>query len=182
MVNRIMRLIQLDFSVFKEIESDPAATTEAAIIVAATSFLSALGSAIGSQYPLASFMSGLISGLVGWVVWAVVAYYVGKSMFHGTGTLEGMLRVIGYASAPNILGLFGFIPCIGWLAALAGWIISLIASVMAIKEGLDLELGGAIGVVIIGWIAMVIVNILISVIFGGALAVGAGLGRALRGG
>jgi len=34
MIERILRLIRMDFSVFKEIESDPSDTTEAAIVVA----------------------------------------------------------------------------------------------------------------------------------------------------
>jgi len=183
MIERIVRLVQLDWSVFKEIEPDASATAEAAIIVAVTSLLSALGSAIGSHSAGASFVSGLVSGLVGWVVWAVVAYLVGKALFKGRGTLDGMLRVLGYASAPNILGFFGFVPCIGWLAGLAGWLISLIAGLMAIKEGLDLDLASAVGVAIVGWIAMAIVSLIISVIFGGAIAAALGivslLGRAI---
>lgn len=181
MIERITRVIQLDFSVFKEIESDPQATTEAAIIVAVTTLLSAIGSAIGSDNPVAGFVGPIISGLVGWGLWSVVTYFVGKSIFAGKGTLEGMLRVLGYASAPNILGILVFIPCIGWLAALAGWLLSLIAGVMAVREGLDLTLGAAIGVVIIGWFARVAVAIAVAVAFGGAFVVGAGLLRLLTG-
>jgi hypothetical protein len=127
------------------------------------------------------FVGAIISGLVGWGVWAVVTYFVGKSIFAGKGTLEGMLRVLGYASAPNILGIFGFIPCIGWLAALAGWLLSLIAGIMAVREGLDLTLGAAVGVVIIGWLAMVAVALAVAVVFGGAFVFGAGLLRLLTG-
>jgi hypothetical protein len=130
---------------------------------------------------VAGFVGPIINGLVGWGVWSVVTYFVGKSIFAGKGTLEGMLRVLGYASAPNILGILVFIPCIGWLAALAGWLLSLIAGVMAVREGLDLTLGAAIGVVIIGWFARVAVAIAVAVAFGGAFVVGAGLLRLLTG-
>ncbi|UCC77198.1 MAG: YIP1 family protein [Anaerolineales bacterium] len=181
MIDRILRILRLDFAVFKEIESDPQATTEAAIIVVVTTLLSALGSAIFADNPLTSFVSSVVSGLVGWVVWSVVTYFVGMSIFGGKGTLEGMLRVIGYASAPNILGVFGVIPCLGWIAAFAGWLLALVAGMLAVSEGLDLSLGAAIGVVVIGWIAMVIVRIIIGIIFGGAFAVGAGLLGLIRG-
>ena len=181
MIERIMRVVQLDFSVFKEIESDPQATTEAVIMVAVTTILSAIGSSVGANNPAMSFVGSIVRGLAGWVVWAIVTYIVGKSVFGGRGTLDGMLRVLGYASAPNILGLFGFIPCLGWLAALIGWLLALVAGIMAVREGLDLSLGSAMGVVIIGWIAMVAVSFIVSIIFGGALAVGAGILGLFRG-
>ncbi len=181
MVERIVRLIKLDFSAFREIESDPAATSQAAIIVAVTSFISALGSMAGAERPFMAFLGSLVMGIVGWIVWSIVTYVVGKSLFKGGGTLDQMLRVLGYASAPKILGVLAFIPCLGWLAALAGAIISLIAGVMAIKEALDVELGTAVVVVIIGWIAMAIVSAIIGVLFGGVYALGAGLQRALSG-
>lgn len=181
MIDRILRIIRLDFAVFKEIESDPQATTEAAIIVVVTTLLSALASAIFAGNPVTSFISSVVSGLVGWVVWSVVTYFVGMSIFGGKGTLEGMLRVIGYASAPNILGVFGVIPCLGWIAAFAGWLLALAAGILAVREGLDLGLGAAIGVVVFGWIAMVLVRGAIDIIFGGARAVGAGLFGLIRG-
>jgi hypothetical protein len=181
MIDRVLRILRLDFAVFKEIESDPQATTEAAIIVVVTTLLSALGPAVFADNVVTSFISSVVSGIVGWVVWSVVTYFIGMSVFGGKGTLEGMLRVIGYASAPNILGVFGVIPCLGWIAAFAGWLLALVAGILAVSEGLDLSLGAAIGVVVIGWIAMVIVRAVIGIMFGGAFAVGAGLLGLIRG-
>ena len=173
MLDRIMRLLRLDFSVFKEIESDPQATTEAVIVVAASTFLSALGSAIGSDRVAVNFISSIVGGLVGWLVWSGVTYAIGKSVFKGGGTFEQMLRVLGYATAPTALGVIAFIPCFGWIGGFAGWVLSLIAGVMAIKEAMDVELGTAIGVVVVGAIAMAIVFVIIGLIFGGAVAMGA---------
>jgi len=181
MIRRIMRLIRLDFTVFEEIESDPNATTQAVIIVAVTSFLSALGSALGSESAASSAVSTLINGFVGWIVWAVVTYFVGKSLFKAGGTLQEMLRLLGYASAPNILGIFTFIPCLGWLAGFAGWLISLIAGVLAIKEGLDVDLTVAILVVIVGAVAMGVLYTAVAISFEGILAIAAGLFRAVGG-
>ena len=164
-----MRIIQLDFSVFKEIEADPNATAEAAIIVAVTSVLSALGPAIRSRTFFRVFVGGLASGLIGWVVWAAVAYLVGKTLFESRGTFDKMMRVLGYANAPRFLGILAVIPCVGWLGALAGAIMALVAGVMAISEGLDLETGQAIVVAVVGWIALAVVTMTVGI----ALGVGA---------
>jgi hypothetical protein len=174
MLDRIMRIIKLDFPVFKEIQSDPNATTQAAIVVAAASVLSAIGSAVGSQRPVMAFLGGVISGVVGWIVWSYVSHFVGGALYKHPGTFEGMLRVIGYANAPQLLGIFNIIPCVGWIAGLAGAILALIASVMAIREGLDLDTGQAIIVAVVGWVALLIVSLIIASIFGvGAAITGA---------
>ncbi len=177
MIDRIMRVIKLDFPVFKEIESDSKATTEAAIIVVITTLLSAFGSAVGSGRFFSAFISEVFSGIVGWVAWAVVAYFVAKSLFSGKGTLEGMLRVLGYANAPRLLGILGIIPCVGWIGTLAGGILALIMGFMAIREGMDLDAGQAIIVIVVGAIAWIVVSIVFGLIFGTL----AGLTRAIQG-
>jgi hypothetical protein len=181
MIERIMRILKLDFSVFREIESDPNATTEAAIVVAITTLVSAIASAVGSDHAVASFVQAMINGFVGWIVWSAVTYFVGRSMFAGGGTLVQMLRVLGYANAPRILSVFAVIPCFGWLGVLIGWLLSIVAGIMAIKEALDLELGTAIAVVIIGVIAMVVFWAIVGVIVGSVFAITFGLSQLLFG-
>jgi hypothetical protein len=181
MVERIMRIVKLDFSVFREIESDPNATVEAAIIVAVTTLISAVASTIGSDHAVASFVQSVINGLAGWVVWSAVTYFVGRSMFAGGGTLVQMLRVLGYANAPRILSILVVVPCFGWLAVLIGWLLSIVAGIMAIKEALDVELGTAIAVVIIGVIAMVIFWLIVGVIVGSVFAISFGFSQLLFG-
>ncbi len=179
MVDRIMRIIKLDFSVFKEIEADPNATSEAAIVVLLASLLSAIGTGIASRGFFMPFIGGLVSGLVGWVVWAAVTHFVGKALYQSGGTFESMLRVLGYASAPRFLGILSFIPCFGALAGLAALILSLVAGVMAISEGLDVDTGQAIIVAVIGWIGLFIVNMVATTIFGGMALAVSGLSRPL---
>jgi hypothetical protein len=166
MLDRIIRIIKLDFPVFKDIESDPNATTEAAIVVTAASVLSAIGSAAGSHSPILAFISGVLGGVIGWLAWSYVSYLAGRVLFQSKGELPGVLRVVGYANAPQLLGILKVIPCVGWIGALAGAILSLIASIMAIREGLDLETGQAIIVAVAGWIALAVVAAIIGVIFG----------------
>ena len=178
MVERILRIIKLDFSVFKEIESDRNATVEAAIIVALANLLAALGTGLRADQPRAFFATvaiSFVSGIVGWIVWSAVTHYVGKLLYHSGGTFESMLRVLGYATAPRFLGILDFIPCVGALAGLAGLILTIIAGVMAVSEGLDVETGQAIIVIIIGAIGMFIVSVIFGLVFGGAAALTYGL-------
>jgi len=178
MIERILRIVKLDFTVFREIESDSGATLEAAIIVIAASALGAMGTALRAEQPralAATFAVSLVSGIVGWVVWSAVTHFVGKMLYQSGGTLESMMRVLGYSTAPRALGVLEFIPCLGALAGLAGFILSLIAGVMAVSEGLDVDTGQAIIVIIVGAIAFFAVNVLFGLLFGGAALLTYGL-------
>jgi len=188
MIERVLRIIKLDFGVFKEIERDPDATVQAGMIVAVVSVLSGIGSAIAASMaqggvgrPIMTFISEVIGGLVGWLAWSFISYFVGKTLFNSKGTSEELLRVVGYANAPRLLGVLGFIPCLGWIAALAGAILALVASVMAIAEGLDLPTGQAVIVAVVGWIGLVIVMSIVGLVLGvGAAGLGALTGAFTR--
>ncbi len=94
--------------------------------------------------------------------------WIGTSVFGGDADLGEMLRVIGYATAPRLLGFFSFIPCVGWIVALAGAILSLIAAFFAIREGLDLDDAKAIATAIIGWVIAFVIQLVITALFAGA--------------
>ncbi|MGD2040711.1 MAG: YIP1 family protein [Anaerolineae bacterium] len=162
MIERIMRAIRLDWTVFREIAEDPNAMSEAAIIVVVVTFLSSLGNAIGSGSFFLTFFVGWITAIVvGWILWAVITYFVGTALFKGQTDIPEMMRVLGYASAPQLLGLLGFIPCAGFLFVLAAWLLSLIAGFIAVREAMEFETGTAIVTVLISWVVAFVINLLI---------------------
>jgi len=173
MVQRIMRIFKLDKTVFPEIAADPKATTEAGIIVVAVSLLA--GIATGAQ---GKFFNGLIWELIagvvlGWLLWAIITFFVGTTLFQGKTTIEAMLRVLGYASAPRVLSIFGLIPCIGWIPALIGGILSLVAGFIAIREAMQFDTGKAVITVLVGWLVYFVLTLILAPIFGaGALMFG----------
>ena len=156
MIERIVRAIRLDWTVFSEIAKDREALKEAAIIVAVVTFLSAIGTGIAAR-SFGAFLGAWIVGIaVGWIGWAIVTYFVGTTMFKGQTDIPEMLRVLGYASAPNLLGLLRFVPCVGWLFPLVGGLLALIAGVLAIREAMNFDTSNAIVTVIIGWIIVMV--------------------------
>ncbi len=172
MFERIIGVFKLDANTFEEIEADQGATSQAAIVVGIVALVSALGSgifaAISDTGFLSSFISSLITTFLGWLVWSAVTYFVGTSLFGGKADLGEMLRVIGFAYAPQVLGI---IPCIGWLIGLV-W--TLAAGFIAVRQGLDLDNTKAALTVGIGLVAYIIIFFVIGLIFGtGAAAMSA---------
>jgi hypothetical protein len=65
---------------------------------------------------------------------------------------------LGYASAPYLLGLLSFIPCVGPLFPAIGWVLALVAGVLAVREAMDFDTSNAIVTVFIGWIIVVAIK------------------------
>lgn len=177
MIDRILRAIRLDATVFREIAEDQNATTEAVIIVVVVTLLSSLGTAIGSGNFFVNFIVSWIVGiLIGWLGWAALTYFIGTALFQGDTDIPEMMRVLGYATAPRLLGIFGIIPCLGWIASLIGAILAFIAGFIAVREAMEFDTGKAIITVLISWVIAFAITFAISLAIGGGMAAMSGLG------
>ncbi len=169
---RIMRAALLDREFYKEVEADPSLNQEALLIVVAVSVISGIGSFIAgliAGQPGAAFLSLFVTSAIGianYYIWAYVTHFIGTNLFDGDADPGELLRVLGYASAPRLLGLLGFIPCIGWLIALVGAIWALVAGFYGVREALDLDTTETLITVGLGWLAVVIITSVVNRIFG----------------
>jgi hypothetical protein len=89
-----------------------------------------------------------------------VTWFIGVNFFGGQADLGEMLRVIGFAYAPQVLGI---IPCIGWPI---GIIWSMAAGFVAVRQGLDLDNTKTFFTIIAGVIAYIVVAIIFAIITG----------------
>ena len=168
MIDRILGVFKLDSDTFEQIEHDQSATTQAAMVVLAVSLLSAVGGLIGvlisgDDNLIMAFISPIISTFVGWLIWSAVLYYEGTSFFGGQADIGEMLRVVGFAYAPMVLGI---IPCFGWIVGLV-W--TLAALVVAVRQGLDVDTGKALIIGVIGFVLVVILNLIVGSVLGVSL-------------
>lgn len=187
MINRILGVLRLNVATFEEIEHDESATGQAAIIVAVVAILSAIGGFFGAQTgnavmrqleqqlggqgidpsmmdfaavsPIGGALGAFFAAFVSWILWSVLTYLIGTNLFKGQATMGEMLRVLGFAQAPRLLGIFSFIPCLGTLIVLVAAIWSLVAGFIAVRQGLDIDNTQTAITVIISWLVAVLVNI-----------------------
>lgn len=170
MLERAVRAARLDVSLYEEVEHDRSYTQEAFLIVIIVSVLGAIGTWVGpdDRNLVTILLNMAVSGLLGWVIWAAVTLVVGTRVFGGTADYGEMLRVLGYAQAPLALAI---IPFIG---ALVGGIWAIVSGVVAVRQGLDLSTGQAVATVLIGVLAIIATVIVIGLLFGGVVGLGAG--------
>lgn len=166
---RARRVIQLDTPVFGTIARDPNATQQAAIVVGAVAVAGAIG---GANEGAGGMFVGLVGALFGWLIFSGMAWFFGTNIF-GTPTTvtnwEALLRTLGYAQAPRILALFGFIPVLGGLISFIGAIWAIITGVIAIRETLGFSTGRAIITGLIAAIGTGLVAVILGLLFGVAI-------------
>ena len=158
MISRMLRASMLDAHLYEEVESDSSAITQAVLIVVVVAVakgvatLSATGNIMGIAF-------GIIAGLLSWAVWAFITYMVGTKLLKTEETVSSwgeLARVTGFAQSPGILFVIAVVPVVGsWLLpVVALW--QLAAMVVGIRQALDYtSTFRAIGVVLIGFVAVI---------------------------
>jgi hypothetical protein len=160
---RFAGAIKLDAATFEEIEANLAVTRQALLVVVLSSMAPGIGAGLIAG-PL-ELIKEAIAALVGWVMWAIVTYFIGTRLLPEPQTrsdIGELLRVIGFAFAPGVFNLFGFIPLIGGVVrtVVAVWI--LVSMVVAVRQALDYtSTGRAFVVVLIGWVLFVLITVFI---------------------
>ena len=157
MLQRMIRAAKLDVDLYEMVENDRGYTGEAFFIVVLTGLLSGIGLWLGPGEFWGSVVGGVIGAVIGWVIWAFLTDVIGRKL-GGTADTGEMLRVLGYASSPMALGV---IPWLGLVAAI--W--TLVAAVVAVRQGLDFTTGKAIGTLLIGFLVYVVARGILGFIF-----------------
>ncbi len=176
MFNRMFRAAQLKSALYEEVEADSSATGQALLVVVLVSVAAGIGAGIGvltagEGGSLAlGLLYGVFAAIIGWLVWALFAYVFGVSILKGpqtSSTWGELLRTMGFATTPGLLRLFAFIPVAGDIIVLVAYVWTLVAMVIAVRQALDFSTWRAIITAVIGWIAYVILSVLVSGIVGG---------------
>ncbi len=162
----MVRAAKLDSALYEEVEADSSALGQAMGVVVIASVAAGIGNMANG---------GVIAALIGWFIWAGLTYLIGTKILPEPQTeadIGQLLRTLGFASAPGVLRVFGFIPILGLIIFLISSIWMLVATVVAVRQALDYKsTGRAVGVIIIGWIVMIVVITLVAALTGGAAGV-----------
>jgi hypothetical protein len=166
--DRMIRAFRGEVALFEEVEHDANATVEALIVVAIASVSLGIGSALGAaamgrpSAGVVGLVVGVINALVGWAVFSGVAYFIGTKLFHADATWEEVLRTLGYAYSPMVVGIVAVIPILGGLIVLIAALWTLYLSFVAIRSALDVDTGKTIGTILLSIIPAAIIAALIN--------------------
>jgi hypothetical protein len=170
--DRVIGALQLQTTTFEDVEHDPTATTQAAIVVGAAAISGALASLRYGGAALVGIVMTAIMAIIGWAVGSLVLWLIGTRVLPGRNTEADygqLLRTVGFAQAPGLFGIVAIVPILGWFVRLAIVIWSLVAGIIAVRQALDYE--GTMRAVIVCVIAWVIM--FVATLVAGSLAFGA---------
>lgn len=173
LAQRMLAAARLDSTVYDEVEGDPGATAQAALVVV----IVALCAAIGNYYQAGSkgALAAVIGAFVSWMLWAGVTYVVGTRLFKGTATWGELLRTLGFAQSPGMLAILGVIPYLGRVAVVAASVWQLVAGVVAIRQALDFDTTRAVATAVIAWVVVSMALGILAVLIVGAAFLGSAL-------
>lgn len=148
LVERMKGAAFLNVDTYEDVEHDQSATAQAAAIVAGVAVARAIGASGAGA--LGAF-SAAGAALIGWLVWAGIAYLVGSKVFSAEASWGEVMRTMGFAQAPGVLWLLAFLPIVGWFLdmLLPLWIA--VAAFIALRQALDLSNGDTLLTIIVGW-------------------------------
>jgi hypothetical protein len=180
--DRLLGALRLDARTYREVEQDTNANGQAALTVV----LAALAAGIGyvlSRDLVQNVIGTALSSLLQWVIFSFVAYWVGASFF-STGqtsvTPGQVLRTIGFAQAPKLLLIVSVVPLLGWIVGLIVFFWFLAAAIVALREAFEFDTGRAIATGLVAIVAIAIVDIILSLVFGIGSALFGGLSSVAR--
>lgn len=163
LVERMLGAARLDVATYEDVERDRDATLQALAVVV----LASIALAIGGLYfgGLSLVARGIVGAVAGWAIWAGLIWLIGTRLLPEPQTSADwgeVARTTGFAQAPGLLRVFGFVPLIGPVVMVAANLWMLVAMVVAVRQALDYRsTWRALGVVVIGWL----VNLAILFIF-----------------
>lgn len=166
--DRIRGVLSLNRATFREVEEDTNATGQAALTVILAALASGVG-AVLSRDILPNALGIGVSSILQWIVFSFVAYFVGSTFFstpHTSVTPGQVLRTIGFAQAPKFLMVVGFIPLLGWIVALVALIWFVVAAIYALREAFEFDTGRAVATGLVALVGIVVVDIVLSIVFG----------------
>lgn len=181
--DRIRGVLTLDPRTFREVEQDVNANGQAALTVVLAALATGISALLGRDW-LRDSIGLIVSSVLQWIVFSIVAYFVGASLFGtpNTSVTPGqVLRTIGFAQAPKFFSILGIIPILGWIVGLVVFIWFIVAAIYALREAFEFDTGKAAATGIVALIGILIVDIVLSVIFGIGSALFGGLSALVRG-
>lgn len=178
-IQSVRRAVTLDKSFYEEAALDERYQQQALLVVIVVALAGGIGSFL-QQLLLGHFFGSIIAllmtvvlGVVGYYIWAYLTQWVGAKFFNGQATTPQLLRTLGFAYAPVLLGIFAFIPCIGPVLSFAGWIWSVVAGVFAVRQTHRVTDGQAIITVVVAWVIVVAISLVIGTVVSTIFGLGA---------
>lgn len=157
---RAMRIATFDKPAARQTLFDSSATGDAVLLAAAIEAVVAIATMLAlGTFGVGFFVESVILGVAGWLFLSAAIWFMGTRLLKGSGPIESMFRVTGFARLPLLLGAAdGFVGnnLLGQIGLL--WYLALVVVVTGIA--LNLHWKEALGAVVLGAAAVLLIQLI----------------------
>ena len=132
-------MVKLQEPVYAEIKRDAAALNQAVLVVLLSALATNVWVAVFAPNGIIRALGGVVLAFVAWLLFGTLAWWLGTRWFAPRWALPDLRQVLtltGFATAPAVLNILGFVPVIGWLILMVASIWSLLTAYSAVRIGL----------------------------------------------
>ena len=167
-LERLLGAARFDVKVFEEVEADRGATGQAMLVILLSSLAGGVGDPAGLG--IIGVVVGFVADLLGWIIWAALIYVLGAKVFPEKRTVSDvgeLLRTTGFAAAPGLVRVLGFIPGAVLIVQIVATVWMLITMVIAVRQALDYtSTKRAILVCVAGWTVASVIAVVLASLYG----------------
>lgn len=157
----ISMALRLDPQIFAAIQTAPNGIWVALGVVAMAGASEAVGQSLSlflnhiraSRFGLALAIA-TATHMVGYVLWTMTIWLAGSALFQQDQSLLAVASAVGLSYAPLIFSFFVLTPYLGNLFGIILSLWSMLAVILAIRVGMQLEIWQAVVLAITGWIML----------------------------
>lgn len=174
-LDRIIGVVKLQESAYAEIKRDASALNQAVLVVLLSALATNVWVAVFAPNGLVRALGGVVLAFAAWLLFGTLAWWLGTRWFApkwAPPDLRQMLTLTGFATAPAVLNILGFVPLIGWLILMVASIWSLLTAYTAVRVGLAADERNALAATFIAYLA----NALLFALAANLLGIGRGGG------
>ncbi|MEZ4583057.1 MAG: hypothetical protein R3A10_15725 [Caldilineaceae bacterium] len=159
---QIIRMaMRLNPTVYAAVQTSPMGIWVALIVVGLASISESLGQSVvlfvnkvrPRRFILALGIS-TVSQMIGFALWAVIVWLISVYVFGASQSFVAITAAVGLAYAPQLLAFFELTPFLGNTFAVILSLWSMVAIVVAVYVGTDLDVWQAILTSMLGWISI----------------------------
>lgn len=150
--------LALNANFYENAPNTPQTRKLALTIVSLAAFSHALGSAVillinRATFPilLVALLIDILSIVMGYYFWTFTIWKLGQWLKPIDPTYGNLLNPIGFAYAPQVLSFLTLIPLLGRPIELILAVWSLLAVIVAVRQGLDISTRKAALICLVGW-------------------------------
>ncbi len=156
LIERMLRAIRLDPSLYGEVIQQPEALSQTIRIVIISGISAGIGS-LGRGGVMGALIVS-IGAIISWVIWAYFVMAFGMKVMPESEVIVNQgdfFRAIGFSSAPGVIRVLGIVPYLYFISVFIGHIWMIVSMVVAVKQVLNYKTDlQAFKVCLIGWFLM----------------------------